>query len=206
MSIFSIRLGLALVLLSLCLGGRTVHAQAAPVQYWLSSWPLGFGGDAGAGQSSSTYGAFSSFDGNGAQAGRYNFPNGWFVGGEAGSLGMNGVNRFAGFGNSALSYQGMQFGYNFKTAGGSPVTFFGGLDTLKYDTGIGGGGPFAPLNSMSGTAGYRAHAGVEFKPASNLSLSLGFGYAQQQQFGRVDSDINSTLLPGASPLAITGRP
>jgi opacity protein-like surface antigen len=206
MSISSIRLGLALLLASLCLGGQTVHAQTAPVQYWLPSWPLGFGGDPGAGQGSNSYGNFPGFDARGGGNTRYNFANGWFVGGESGGMGlrMNGINRDAGFG--ALSYQGMQFGYNFKTAGGSPLTVFAGFDTLKYDTGIGGGGPFAPLNSMSGTPGYRAHAGVEFQPAPNVSLSLGFGYTQQQQFGRIDSDINSTLLPGASPLAITGRP
>jgi opacity protein-like surface antigen len=207
MSVFSIRLGLALVAASLCLGGQ-VHAQTMPVQYWLPSWPLGFGGDPTVGKGANTYGNFPGFDGSGSSNARYNFPNGWFVGGESGGmgLGMNGINRAAAFGNSALSYQGMQFGYNFKTAGGSPLTVFGGFDTLKYDTGIGGGGPFAPLNSMSGTSGYRAHAGVEFQPTPNVSLSLGFGYTQQQQFGRIDSDINSTLLPGASPLAITGRP
>jgi opacity protein-like surface antigen len=55
---------------------------------------------------------------------------------------------------------------------------------------------------MSGTLpGYSAHAGVEFQPAPNVSLSLGFGYTQQS--GRIDSDINS--LPGASPFAVSGR-
>jgi opacity protein-like surface antigen len=33
---------------------------------------------------------------------------------------------------------------------------------------------------MPGTLpGYGAHAGIEFKPTSNVSLSLGFGYTQQ---------------------------
>jgi hypothetical protein len=45
---------------------------------------------------------------------------------------------------------------------------------------------------------------VEFKPTSNLSLSLGVGYTQQQS-GRIDSDINSPLLPGQSPIFIDGR-
>jgi len=58
---------------------------------------------------------------------------------------------------------------------------------------------------VSGTLpGYSARAGVEFQPTSNLSLSFGVGYTQQQS-GRVDSDINSSLLPGASPLAVGGR-
>jgi opacity protein-like surface antigen len=57
---------------------------------------------------------------------------------------------------------------------------------------------------MSGTLpGYGAHAGVEFQPAPNLSLSLGVGFTQQS--GRLDSDINSPLLPGASPFAFGRR-
>jgi opacity protein-like surface antigen len=73
---------------------------------------------------------------------------------------------------------------------------------LKYNAGI--GGPFAPFDTVSGTLpGYSAHAGVEFQPAPNVSLSLGFGYTQQS--GRIDSDINSLLLPGASPFVASGR-
>jgi opacity protein-like surface antigen len=192
-----------LVVAALCLGGRTAHAQAAPVSYWLPSWPIGFGGDPTAGQSN-TYGNFPSFDGSGAST-RYNFPNGWFVGSEGGSvgLGMNGFNQTRAFGNfGSLSYQGTQFGYNFKNEHGLPLTVYAGFDTLKYNTGI--GSPFAPFDSTSVTLpGYSAHAGIEYQPTSNLSLSLGFGYTQQS--GRIDSDINSPVLPGAAPFAINGR-
>jgi opacity protein-like surface antigen len=210
MSIFSSRLGLALVLAALCLGGRTAHAQAAPVTYWTPSWPVGFAGNPTAGQSSNTYGNFPGFDGSDARGGgfsyaRYNFPNGWFVGGERGGMGlsMNGINQDGAFGNiGSLYYEGVQFGYNFQNAGGLPFTVYAGFDTLKYNTGI--GGPFAPFDTMSGTLpGYSAHAGVEFQPAPNVSLSLGFGYTQQS--GRIDSDINSLSLPGASPFALSGR-
>ncbi len=210
MSIFAGRLGLALVLAALCLGGRMAHAQAAPVTYWIPSWPVGFGGNLTVGQSSSTYGNFPSFDGSDARGGgssymRYNFPNGWFVGGEGGGMGlsMNGINQDAAFGNiRSLYYEGVQFGYNFQNAGGLPFTVYAGFDTLKYNAGI--GGPFAPFDTMSGTLpGYSAHAGVEIQPAPNVSLSLGFGYTQQS--GRIDSDINSPLLPGASPFAVSGR-
>src|SRR5674476_62043 len=84
MSIFSSRLGLAFVVAALCLGGRTAHAQAAPVTYWVPGWPFGFAGNS-IGQSSSTYGNFPAFDGRDARGGgfsssRYNFSNGWFVG------------------------------------------------------------------------------------------------------------------------------
>jgi opacity protein-like surface antigen len=207
MSIFSSRLGLALVLAALCLGGRTAHAQAAPVNYWIPGWPAGFGGNPTVGQGSNTYGNFPSFDGSDARGGgfssmRYNFPNGWFVGGEGGGVGlsMNGINRDGAFGNlGSLYYQGVQFGYNFQNA---PLTIYAGFDTLKYNSGI--GSPFAPFDTVSGTLpGYSAHAGVEFQPAPNVSLSLGFGYTQQS--GRIDSDINSLSLPGASPFAVSGR-
>jgi opacity protein-like surface antigen len=204
MSILPSRLAFALVMAALCLGGRTAHAQAAPVTYWSPGWPVGFGGLT-AGQGSNTYGNFPGFDGSDARGGgfsstRYNFSNGWFVGGEGGGLGLglNGINQNAAFGSS-LYYQGVQFGYNFKSSGGLPLTVYAGFDTLKYNSGI--GGPFAPFDTVSGTLpGYSAHAGVEYQPTPNLSLSLGFGYTQQS--GRIDSDINSLTLPGASPFAI----
>ena len=206
MSIFSSRLGFALVLAALCLGGRTAHAQAAPVTYFIPGWPFGFGGDV-AGLSASTYGNFPSFDGDvrrgGSSYARYNFPNGWFVDSESRDVGlsMNGISQMGAFGNRSLSYDGIQFGYNFKNSG-LPVAVYAGFDTLKYNTGI-GGNLFAPFDSQSGTLpGYSAHAGVEIRPTQNLSLSLGFGYTQQ---GRIDSDINTPLLPGASPLAIGVR-
>jgi hypothetical protein len=207
MSISPSRLGLAIVVAALCLGGRTAHAQAAPVSYWIPGWPLGFGGNP-AGQSSNTYGNFPSFDFSDARGGgfanmRYNFPNGFFVGSEGGGmgLGMNGFNQAGAFGSS-LYYQGVQFGYNFQNVGGSPLRVFAGFDTLKYNTGL--GSPLATFDTVSGTLPvYSVHAGVEFQPASNLSLSLGVGFTQQT--GRIDSDINSLVLPGASPLAVNGR-
>jgi opacity protein-like surface antigen len=203
MSVFAGRLSLALVVAALCLGGRTAHAQAAPVSYWLPGSPFGFGGNTTAGQSSNTYGNFPSFDGRdaggaGSPSTRYNFSNGWFVGSEGGGmeLSMNGINQNGAFGNfPSVDYQGVQFGYNFQNA---PLKVYGGVDTLKYNAGI--GSPFAPFDTVSGTLpGYSAHAGVEFQPTSNLSLSLGVGYTQQP------GDINSFSLPGASPLAINGR-
>jgi len=208
MSIFSGKSGLAFVLVALCLGGRTAHAQAAPVTYWLPSWPIGFGGDPSVDPSANTYGNFPSFDGSGARGGRfsymrYNFPNGWFVGGEGGGTGlsMNGISQYGTFGRS-LYYEGVQFGYNFQNVAGSPLTVYAGFDTLKYNSGI--GGPFAPFDSTSTTLpGYSAHAGVEFQPTSNVSLSLGFGYTQQS--GHLDSDINSLALPGATPFVFGGR-
>jgi opacity protein-like surface antigen len=162
------------------------------VTYLIPGWSVGFGGNPIAG------GSLPGFDGSDAR-GRYNFSNGWFVGGEGGGTGlsMNGINQAGAFGDPrSLSYQGVQFGYNFQNVG-RPLSVYAGFDTLKYNPGI--GGPFAPFDTTSGTVpGYSAHAGVEFQPTSNVSLSLGFGYTQQS--GRIDSDFNS--LPGVSPFAL----
>src|SRR5258708_7960816 len=142
MVVFPGRLALAVVLAALCLGGRTASAQAAPVPYWTPGWPLGFGGNLAADQSSNTYG---------------NFP------------GPGGIRQDAGFGNfGSFTTEGMQFGYSSRNASGLPFTVYAGFDTLKFNTGI--GNPFSPFESVSGTAGYSARAGIEFQPASNLSL------------------------------------
>jgi len=110
-----------------------------------------------------------------------------------------GQSAFGGFGS--IYSEGTQFGYSLKNAGGPPVTFFAGFDTLKYNTGI-GSNAFAPFDSRSGTLPVSsAYAGVEFQPTSNLSLSLGVGVVQQT--GRIDSEINS--LPGASSFSVGGR-
>ena len=206
MSVFAGKCSFAIVVAVLCLGGGTACAQVAPLSYWIPGGPFGFGGGSTEGQSAQTYGNFPGFDVGDARAGfsygRYNFPSGLFVGGEGGGVGLSGIGQAGAFGNfGALSYEGVQFGYNFK--GSSPVTLYAGFDTLKYDPGF--GGPLAPFDSTSGTVpGYSAHAGLEFQPAPNVSLSFGAGYTQLQP-GRIDSDINSPLLPGQSPILFGGR-
>jgi len=205
MTVFLGKLGLAIVLAALCLGGRTAHAQAAPVPYWTPGWPLGFGGYLPDGQGANTYANFPGFDGGNARGSstmRYNFPNGWFVGSERGGSGLSGFRQDAAFGNfSGLTTEGMQFGYNFKNAVGMPVTVYAGFDTLKFNT-----SPLAsPLafDSQSATApGYGVHAGVEIRPTSNLSLSLGVGYAQQPT-GIDTGGFNS--VPGATSFAFGRR-
>lgn len=192
MSIFAVRLGFALVVAALCLGVRPADAQSAPVKYWTPGW-LGFGGQLDAGQGASTDGKSSGFGGSdsgGFASTRYNFPNGWFVGSERGGMGLSGINQAGAFGS--LHSEAVQFGYNFKNA---PVTVYAGFDTLKYNSGI--GSVVSPFDSISGTVpGYGVHAGVEIKPTSNLSLSLGVGYIQQP--GRIDSDTRSPSLSNAS--------
>jgi hypothetical protein len=172
--------------------------------YWIPNLPIGFGGNLPVGQSSNTYGSFPSFDGADARGGgfsksRYNFANGWFVGGESSGIGLslNGINQDGAFGRSPY-YQGVQVGYNFQNGGGLPLTFYAGFDTLKYNTGI--DGAFASFNTVpSSLPGYRAHAGVEFQPTPNVSFSLGLGFTQQS--GGIDSNISSPSLFDASPFA-----
>jgi opacity protein-like surface antigen len=187
---------------ALCLGGHSVHAQqATAVPYLTSGWSSGFRGGQSADQGANAYGNVAGFAGGNAGSGepfsRYNFSNGFFVGSERGGLGLggSGFNRFGAFGNSsAFSYEGVQLGYDFKNA---PVSVYAGFDTLKYNPGH--GGPFAPFDSTSGTVpGYSARAGVEFRPTSNLSLSLGASFTQP-------GDGNSLALPGAPPIGIVPR-
>lgn len=190
---FAVRSGFAFVLLAACLGGQAAHAQSAPVTYWTPGW-LGFGGNLDAGQGSNTGGNVSGFTTSsvgGLFSTRYNFSNGWFVGNERSSLGlgMNAINQTSAF--SSLYSEGVQFGYNFSNA---PVTVYGGFNTLKYNPGL--GNAFAPLDSTSMAAGYSAHAGIEFRPTSNFSLSLGAGVVQRS--GRIDTDNTSSSPFGAS--------
>lgn len=181
--------GFAVLFAVLCLGGAPVPAQVAPLQYFIPGGPFGFGGG-------DSYGNTSSFD----AGARTNFANGFFVGSQRGNLNWSGLNQTGPAGNfSALSYDSSQFGYNMKSTGGMPVTFFAGFDTLKYGNGI--GSSVAPLTSGA-APGYGAFAGIEFKPTSNLSLSFGAGFTQRDS-GRMDSDIRSNMLPGESP-ALSG--
>lgn len=185
--------GLATLLAVLCLGGAPAHAQVAPVQYWIPGGPFGLGGSAV--QSADGYGNFPSFNAGDANGG-YGFRPDFFVGSQRGNLNWSGLGQTGPTGNfSALSYDSTQFGYNTKTAGGMPVTFFAGFNSQKYGDGI--GSSLAPLTSGA-APGYGAFAGVEFKPTSNLSLSFGAGVIQQDS-GRMDSDIRSNMLPGESP-------
>lgn len=181
--------GFAALFAVLGLGGAPVHAQVAPLQYFIPGGPFGFGGG-------DSYGNSSSFD----AGARTNFANGFFVGSQRGNLNWNGLGQADLTSNfSALSYDSTQFGYNMKSTSGMPVTFFAGFDTLKYGNGI--GSSVAPLTSGA-APGYGAFAGIEFKPTSNLSLSFGAGFTQRDS-GRMDSDIRSNMLPGESP-ALSG--
>ncbi|GLH81692.1 hypothetical protein SSBR45G_66010 [Bradyrhizobium sp. SSBR45G] len=167
------------------------------MKYWLPGWPIGFS-DSGGTQGLDSYGNFPSFTGNGSNSGffarSYSVTNNWSSLAGTG-LSSNIVNRYGSLGS--YTTEGAQYGYTFK----SGVSFYGGFETLKYNPGL--GGPFATFDSRStSTPAYAINGGVEFKPTSNVSLSLGFSYAGQSS-DRLDSDINSPALPGATPQAFT---
>ena len=181
------------MLAALCVAARAAFAQGTEVTY--SSWPVGFQSNLTVGQGSNVYGSLAGFDDRDARGfswTRYHFPNGWFVGGGSGTA-FSGINQASAFGTS-LAGDGVQFGYKFQN--GLPLTVHAGFDTFK--TGAGLASALAPFDSPSTTlSGYRAHAGVEFQAAPNLSLSIGVGYTQAP--ASFDSGLNSPVLPGAFP-------
>jgi opacity protein-like surface antigen len=194
----------AFALAVLCLDAPAAHAQSTPLPYWTSGWQTSLGSGFAGGQGSNPYGNLLAFGGGDIASGnfssRYNFDNGWFVGSERGGsgLGANGFTPVGAWSNlGALSYEGVQFGYNFKN---SPVTVYAGFDTLKNNSGI--GNPLAGFDSTSNAAsGYGVRAGVEFRPTSNLSLSVGASFTQPPQ--GIDTGFNS--VPGATSFAFGAR-
>ncbi|WP_246669296.1 MULTISPECIES: hypothetical protein [unclassified Bradyrhizobium] len=183
---------------ALGLGGPIAHAQGVPYS-WASGWSSGFGGNMSADQGANvnTTGDSAGFANNSAGVGafmqRYSFSSNSFLGGPGfGGSGLSGLNQTASFGSS-FTYDGVQVGYNFKN---SPVSVFAGFDTAKYNPGL-GANPFSPFDtSANSTPGYTARAGVEFKPTSNLSLSLGASFTQ------AGTDNSAVILPGASPFGV----
>jgi len=199
---FAAKCGVALAML--WLGAPAAHAQAAPISYWIPGGAFGFGGGAAEGASAESYGDFPSFDASGARGTgfalrSYSVPTSSLDGG----FGWNGIAGAGAFGNfGSLSHEGTQLGYNFKGAGGLPVTLFGGVDTLKYNPDVFNALTASGSNAGS-IAGYSVNAGIAIQPTSNLSLSFSAGMTQPGE--RVDSDIRSNLLPGESPLFSGGR-
>jgi hypothetical protein len=196
MAMFVSRFSPVLMLAALLLGGHMSHAQTAPVQYWIPGWPIGFSNGSTDGASFESYSNFPSFiaDGDsGFFSRRYSYTNNWSAFG--GGLGLQGMSPYvASFGS--LTTEGSQFGYKFK----SGVSLYGGFDTLRADR---GSSAFAAFDSNSSTLPvYSAHGGIEFQPAPNVSLSLGFSYTGQQS-DRLDSDLRSPALPGETPSAFT---
>jgi hypothetical protein len=192
MSIFMRKCKHTIAVVALCLSGQAVHAQVAPVQYWLPGGLFGFGGGWSNASSATTYGNFPGFDGQPRDGDwRDNFRTGMFVSSQSGSVALSGLGQAGGFSNfGALTYDSAVTGYNFKGAGNLPVTIYTSFDKLDYRPGL--GSPLAPFSTdASLAAGYTARAGIAFQPAANVTLSFEAGITQQG----TDSNINSPLLP-----------
>ena len=159
---------------------------ALPMNYWIPGGPFGFGNGITDLHGFDSYTNFPSLDLSSAGGERFSATQmgNWFISTQSGTTGL-GVSSF-GFSQTdalgsigTLNYQSTNFSYNFKDeTGASPLRIFGGLDTVNYNTTI--GNPFSAFTSQTNTStAYRAHAGVEFKPSSNVSLSLEAGFTQQ---------------------------
>jgi hypothetical protein len=176
-----------------CLFAMPAHAQSNPVPYWTTAWPAGFGSGFTSNVTTNSFATFN-FDGSGVGVGsfssRYDLPNGWFVGGERGTNALNGFSSAYG-GLPSMSYDGSQVGYNFRDTA-VPMSLYAGFGTLKYNNAF-VPSPLTGFDSQSANAatGYSAHVGVEFRPTSNLSLSVGASFSQQP-------DPTAALIPGTS--------
>jgi hypothetical protein len=199
--------------LGICLATSSAQAQSNPVPYWTAAWPSGFGSGFAMSQGSNTYMSLSGLSlssanlaaldgsgGGGSFSSRFDLPNGWFVGSERSGMAFNGFGGGWG-GLPSVSYEGTQVGYNFGNAD-IPTSIYAGFGTLKYNSAFTTPLPGFDATSANSAQGYSAHMGVEFRPTSNLSLSVGASFAQQPQY---DSGINSLVAPVASPFAFGAR-
>lgn len=107
-----------------------------------------------------------------------------------------------GFGFSGLTADGATYGYSFKGIGDTPVTLFGGVSSLRANPDV-----FTSLVTpgfeRTNTLATSINAGVEFKPTSNLSLSLSAGYVQPS--ATTDTDLRSQFLSNQQPSFLGGR-
>lgn len=166
------------------------QAQVAPIPYWIPGGSFGFGGDI----TTQYWGSAPDDDGfrKGFSFSSYNMPVSSFTGGFAAS---------AFTGGTGLSSQGAQYAYSFKSLGDTPVTFFGGVSSLRTTPDV-----FTSLVTpgleRSSTLATSINAGIEFKPTSNISLSLSAGYVQPS--ATFDTGMRSQA-PSAQNLGFLGR-
>lgn len=181
--------GLALAAV-LFLTAPAAQAQVAPIRYWIPGGPFGFGGDT----TTQHWGSAPDEDGfrKGFSFSSYSIPVNSFTGGFAAS---------AFTGGSGLSSDGAQYAYSFKSIGDTPVTFFGGVSSLRTTPDV-----FTSLVTpgfeRSSTLATSINAGIEFKPTSNISLSLSAGYVQPS--ATFDTDMRSQF-PSAQNPGFLGR-
>ena len=176
--------GLALAT-ALYLTAPAAQAQVAPIRYWIPGGPFGLGGET----TTQYWGSTPDEDGfrKGLSFSSYSMPTNSFAVPFSASAFTAG---------SGLSSEGAQYAYSFKSLGDTPVTFFGGVSSLRTTPDV-----FTSLVTpgleRSSTLATSINAGVEFKPTSNISLSLSAGYVQPS--ATLDTDIRSQLLSAQNP-------
>ena len=161
------------------------HAQVAPIPY-AGAGSFGFNSDV-------TTLFENAPDENGFRKGlslrSYSAP--------ATSLGGYGWGGLGAFGGAAgLRTDGAQYGYSFKGLGDAPVTLFGGVNALRTTPDV-----FTSLVTpgfeRSSTLATSFNAGIEFKPTSNISLSLSGSFVQPG--ATTDTDLQSQLMSRQNP-------
>lgn len=174
----------------LSLAAPAAQAQVAPIRYWIPGGPFGLGGE------TTTQYWGSAPDDSGFRKGfsfsSYSIPVNSFTGGFGGMTFTGG---------NGLSSDGAQYAYSFKSLGDTPVTFFGGVSSLRTTPDV-----FTSLVTpgfeRSSTLATSINAGIEFKPTSNLTLSLSGSIVQSSP--SLDTDMHSQS-PFAQNPAIFGR-
>nr|WP_245259227.1 hypothetical protein [Afipia clevelandensis] len=158
------------------MAASAAQAQVAPIRYWIPGGPFGLGGD------TTTYWD-NAPDEDGFRKGfsfsSYSIPaNSFNVPFSAGAFTVG----------SGLSSDGAQYGYSFKGIGDTPVTLFGGVSSLRTTpdvfTSI-----VTPGLQPSGTLATSVNAGIEFKPTSNVTLSLSGSFVQSNP--TLDTDLRA---------------
>jgi hypothetical protein len=193
------RIGLPFAALSLAASWTAAYADPVPPAPLPGSWTLGIGGNVTGGWTSSSFWTTPTYtDGNGAGGGaygfaRYHFGSGWFVGPEAGGMGLNlnGSNSTGAFTSTrSLFFEGGQIGYGF--TGTIPVNVYVGLDASQANTSVGVDSSFGLESEHGALSGWSAHAGVEFPFARDWWVGVDYRYAHQSgHFG--DDPVSSNL-------------
>ncbi len=181
--------GLALTAM-LYLAASSAQAQVAPIPYWTPGGTFGYGGDI----TTQYWGSTLDEDGfrKGFSFSSFSIPANSFTN----SFAWGGFAASALTGVSGLSSDGAQYAYSFKSLGDTPVTLFGGVSSLRTTPDV-----FTSLVTpgleRSSTLATSVNAGIEFKPTSNISLSLSAGYVQPS--ATLDTDVRSQLPFGQNP-------
>jgi hypothetical protein len=162
------------------------RAQSAPVPFLLSGGPFGVdvaGGNADHQAVKDDDGFRKGFSFRGFSAPVSALGSSFAFGGLGGP----------GFAPTGLTSEGAQYGYSFKGVGDLPVTLFGSVSALRTNPDV-FTSLVTPGFSNGTTLATTLNAGIELKPASNISLSLSAGFVQAAP--NAATDLRTQMLGG----------